>query len=627
MKFCLLILVSAATAFAQVPHSNHVWVITEENHSQEEVMGNPSMPYFNWLAQSYASATQYYGPRHNSLSALMWLVAAQTVTTDNNTTTCFSTNNIVRQLLQRGATWRSYQTDLPYAGFTGLWYGNYVRRHNPLIDFAEACTPPQSLNSVPFTQLAQDIANHATPNYAYITPNLDEDAHDGSLAQADQWLAQQVPAILALPEFQPGGDGILLIVWDEGDLANDNRCSARLNSGCGGRLATLVIGPQVKPRFQSPVLYSHSNLLRTVCDAMQLSSCPGEAALASPMDDFFNTVNITSPFDQSAVASPVLVQASARNSSPVFAMQVYVDDVLAYLAFSSTLTASIPMPPGKHTLTVQSWDTEGGIHKSAIMLDVQPTAVVLRSPAPNAVVPPSVFISADASGAAPVRSITVSVDGAVATVVNGSSVNTSLALSAGAHVLQIQSTDSAGNVGTNQFSVTVANPSINLLSPAAGSWLYSPIQLWASTQDPRPVYAMQVYVDDVLVHEFTGQGINTSFSLPSPGVHKLTFQAWDTAGGVYKSDVNINILPVNVSIGSPVQGSVLASPVHMSAWVSPDTPVYAMQIYVDDALAYQTNGRVVDTYLPLASGAHHIVAKAWDEGGGTWTSGVNLTVR
>ena len=75
--------------------------------------------------------------------------------------------------------------------------------------------PVKPLNSVPYSQFAKEAANHTTPNYAYISPNLQHDAHDGPPSAADSWLSQNVPTILALPEFQPGGDGILFIVWEK----------------------------------------------------------------------------------------------------------------------------------------------------------------------------------------------------------------------------------------------------------------------------------------------------------------------------------------------------------------------------------------------------------------------------
>ena len=270
-----------------IPQSKHVWIITEENHSYEKVIGNSNMPYLNSMAKKYAVATQYYANIHNSLTDLMRVVAGQNVTLWDNTTFCYNVDNIVRHLLLHGMTWKTYQEDLPYAGFTGLSWAGYLRRHNPLIDFTDVCAPSQKLNSVPFSQLAKDISNNATPNYAFISPNVSHDAHNGTLAQADQWLSQQVPKILSRPEFQSGGDGLLFIIWDEGTLYTDNRCSASDSTGCGGRVAIVVIGPKVKRGFKSQTLYHHQSLLRTVCDAFRFTSCPGGAGSAPPMTDFF----------------------------------------------------------------------------------------------------------------------------------------------------------------------------------------------------------------------------------------------------------------------------------------------------------------------------------------------------
>jgi len=286
-KMAITIHVVGAASSSSVPRSNHVWIITEENHSYESVIGNSKMPYYNSLASKYALAAQYYANLHSSLTSLMWLLAGQNVTTNNNTTSCFNVDNVVRHLLLHGMTWKSYQEDLPYAGFTGLSWENYLRRHNPLIDFTDVCAPSEKLNSVPYAQLAKDMSNNSTPNYVYISPNVQHDAHNGTLAQADWWLAQQVPKILARPEFQSGGDGILFIVWDEGTLYTDNRCSASVSGSCGGRVATLVIGPNVKRNFKSQTLYHHQNLLRTVCDAFGFTTCPGAGATAVPMTDVF----------------------------------------------------------------------------------------------------------------------------------------------------------------------------------------------------------------------------------------------------------------------------------------------------------------------------------------------------
>ena len=76
----------ASGSWAQVPRSNHVVMVTLENHSYEQVVGNASMPYFNQLiSRSMVSRPQYYATMHNSLSTLMWLTAGQTVTLNDAT--------------------------------------------------------------------------------------------------------------------------------------------------------------------------------------------------------------------------------------------------------------------------------------------------------------------------------------------------------------------------------------------------------------------------------------------------------------------------------------------------------------------------------------------------------------
>lgn len=301
MKKPLLALVGFVCLFslygaAQMPRSQHVWIVGEENHSFEDAAA--AMPYLMSLGHQYGIATQYYADMHNSISALMHLTAGQTVTTNDSTPATFNVDNIARQLIGEGLTFRSYQEWLPQAGFLGLSSGPYVKRHDPLAYFSDVAGGNLRYNLVPLPQLASDLANHATANYNYVTPDLNHDGHDGSLQIADEWLHQYLPPILAQPEFRPGGDGVLFVMFDEGNLGNktDFRCNASSSSpNCGGRVLVVVAGPNVKPGFQSHTFYNHESLLATVCQALGTDSCPGAAANASPMADLFMTPLSASP--------------------------------------------------------------------------------------------------------------------------------------------------------------------------------------------------------------------------------------------------------------------------------------------------------------------------------------------
>jgi phospholipase C len=102
-------------------------------------------------------------------------------------------------------------------------HGRYAAKHNPFAYFddingwdGKAFHPEQRCNAhvVDYAQLDVDIANNAVPRYVFITPNLDSDMHDGSVALGDSWLAKEVPKLLATDAYKNGG--VIFLMWDEG---------------------------------------------------------------------------------------------------------------------------------------------------------------------------------------------------------------------------------------------------------------------------------------------------------------------------------------------------------------------------------------------------------------------------
>ena len=460
---CLLLFVCFAGALSaqSVPNSKHVWMITEENHSYEDVVGNSNMPYYNRLIQRYGLATQYYSDRHSSLPALMWLVAGASVETNNDTTSCQHTHdNVVRELLKQGYSWRSYQQAMPYAGYQALKSpdGLYYRRHNPLIDFTDVCPGTgQDIMSVPYTQMAADFSDGTTVNYAYIVPDTNEDAHNGTLAAADQWLQTNVPTILARPEFNTGGDGILFIAWDEGNLSTDNRCSATVSTGCGGRVATLVIGPHVKQGYRSTITYHHENLLKTVCVAMGLSTCPGKAANVAPMADFFSTGTSSTPTDSVVISTPsngdtidgaVHLLASASESQAVSQTQVW-DNGIKLGVYGTDIDVIYNLTPGSHTTDVMDLDSKFQLlHQATVSYNVEALvdAVQIISPSPGETVnTTAVHVVAQASESVTVTQMQVWDNGFKLGDYAGTSVDQYYSLAPGSHTLTVFDLDANYN--------------------------------------------------------------------------------------------------------------------------------------------------------------------------------------
>jgi phosphatidylinositol-3-phosphatase len=465
--FCALVccvLFAASIGAQNVPRSSHVWVINEENHGYKDIVGNSQMPYYNQLIQLYGLATQFYSDQHGSLPALMWFVAGAPVTTNEDTTSCqHSEDNVVRELLKRGYSWRAYEEDLPYAGYDGLEGGTddyYYRRHNPLIDFTDVCpTTGQNLNIVHSRQMATDFADGKDVNYAWITPDIMDDAHSGSLEAADHWLQDHVPAILARPEFGSGGDGILYIVWDESDLSGDNACSATVSTGCGGHTATLVIGPEVKPGFKSSITYHNENVLATVCAAMGLSPCPGAAQNAAPMADFFKTsassdsasdsVVISSPANGATIASEVQLIAHASESQAVSQVQVWDNGVKLGEYSGNSVDQIYNLATGKHTATVTDLNSSYKLlHESTVTYDVEAlSGLQVISPVPGQTFDSTtVHVVAEAQESVPVSQMQVWDNGVKLGHYSGSSVNAYFNLAPGSHTITVTDLDDQWNV-------------------------------------------------------------------------------------------------------------------------------------------------------------------------------------
>jgi phosphatidylinositol-3-phosphatase len=257
----------------------------EENHSYSSVIGNSSMPYFNGLAQQYGLATQYYANTHPSIGNYFMLTTGQIITNDDSYSGTVSADNLVRKLIAAGKTWKSYAESLPSVGYLGS-SSPYAKRHNPFAYFTDVVnSSTEKLNLVPFTQLKTDLANGNLPDLAYIVPNMNNDAHNGTLGTADAWLKNNLASVLSSSTFQQ--DGLLIILFDE-SVDSDT-------SHGGGHIAMLMIGPQVKRGYKSTITYQHQSTLRLIEQALGMSSFPGAAASAPSMGEFFSATTAPPP--------------------------------------------------------------------------------------------------------------------------------------------------------------------------------------------------------------------------------------------------------------------------------------------------------------------------------------------
>jgi phosphatidylinositol-3-phosphatase len=263
---------------AAFPTFSHVFLVVEENHSFTDVIGNSSMPYLNSLASKYGLAKQYFADAHPSIPNYLMLTTGQMETLDDSFSGTIGDDNVVRELVSAGKTWKTYQESIPSAGYLGGDAPPYVRRHNPFSFLSDVqSNPAQAANIVPFTQFASDLANNSLPSFSFIVPDVNNDAHNGTLAAADSWLQNNIAPVIASSTFQNGG--LLVIIFDEGELSD-------LDHG-GGQVPAVIVSSNSKPNFQSQTLYQHQSTLRLVLQALGVNKFPGQAATAPEMADFF----------------------------------------------------------------------------------------------------------------------------------------------------------------------------------------------------------------------------------------------------------------------------------------------------------------------------------------------------
>lgn len=248
----------SASATPGTNRVQHVFLIVMENKEYGQIIGNSAAPYINKLASQYAVADAYYAVTHPSLPNYLALFGGDTYGIRSDCTDCFVDQpNLADSLDAAGKTWKSYQEDLPSPCFLGAQSGNYAMKHDPFLYFQDIrSNPTRCRNVVPLTQLTKDLAANQVPNFAWITPNLIHDMHNGTIAQGDSWLAGFVPKILASPAWKDGG--VLVIVWDEGTTSL-GCCGAD-----GGRVPLLVISPTGPFGYRSPIPATHYFLLRAI---------------------------------------------------------------------------------------------------------------------------------------------------------------------------------------------------------------------------------------------------------------------------------------------------------------------------------------------------------------------------
>jgi hypothetical protein len=267
-------------------HYHHVIWVWMENHSYSSIIGSSSAPYENTLATQCGLATNYHNISHPSLPNYIGATsglsetAVQAFASDCSPSSTCDTSS--PSIFSQVASWKAYEESMP-SNCDSSDAGLYAVRHNPPPYYTtlSGC----SSSDVPYTKLGPDLKKNALPSFSFITPNLNDDMHDGTVAMGDKWLKVHLRTIFRSSAYR-GGTVVVFITWDEGEGGSATDCPTNVTDvGC--HVATIVVSPSTTPGTASSTLFNHYSLLLTT-EKLLGAPALGQAAGATSMQTAFN---------------------------------------------------------------------------------------------------------------------------------------------------------------------------------------------------------------------------------------------------------------------------------------------------------------------------------------------------
>ena len=262
---------------------SRVVIAVMENRPYSRIIGNPAAPYINSLARRGALFSQSYAVAHPSQPNYLALFSGSTQgVRGNECPQRLSGDNLAAALMRAGRSFAIYSESMPSAGYTGCAAGDYVRKHNPAVNWQTSAhngVPNGGQNSVqngglpasvnlPFTEFPSDLSR--LPVVSMVVPNQANDMHDGNepetIRRGDAWLRTHLDGYV---QWADANNGLFILTWDEDDGSE------------GNRVATIFTGAMVRPGTYGQRI-DHYSVLRTVLELFGLPSM-GRAVDAAPI--------------------------------------------------------------------------------------------------------------------------------------------------------------------------------------------------------------------------------------------------------------------------------------------------------------------------------------------------------
>jgi len=247
------------------PRVDKVLVFVVENHSAGQM--SAQMPYAVGLGRRYAVAAEYTAVTHPSLPNYLAMVGGSTYGVhddDDPAEHPLRGASVFGLALARGRTAGVYAE-----GMTSTCQlvaaGRYAVKHNPWAYFRDERAACRRFDQ-PLTALPAAITAGTLPSVGMVLPDLCHDAHDCSLASADDWFAEWMRRVESGPDWTTGRL-LVVLTTDEDD------------HHAGNRVLTVLAHPDLHERRVHATL-DHFALARLLAEA---AGAPGpRKAAAAP---------------------------------------------------------------------------------------------------------------------------------------------------------------------------------------------------------------------------------------------------------------------------------------------------------------------------------------------------------
>jgi hypothetical protein len=246
------------------------------------------------LAQSYmgglinngraAYLGNYHAITHPSQPNYFAIVSGSTqgVTDDNNHN--INAQHLGDLLEAKGLNWKVYAEDYPGNCYTGAQSGNYVRKHNPFISFANVNGNATRCNAHIFnsSQFWTDLQNGQLPAFALYIPNLQDDGHDTSVSFADNWLSSTFGSTFSSNSFW-ALNPLVILTFDENAYESNPQ-----DDPTNDQVYTALFGNKTASGVTSETMYNHYSLTNLIESVFNLGSLGQNDASATPINDIWN---------------------------------------------------------------------------------------------------------------------------------------------------------------------------------------------------------------------------------------------------------------------------------------------------------------------------------------------------